>query len=66
MTNVGKNKLVKVVFTNIHKISDACATLCVQTVLVDSSWLHNVWEMFLPFIKIWKNGVSDKIKAYLP
>ena len=25
MTNVGKNKLVKVVFTNIHKISDACA-----------------------------------------
>ena len=28
MTNVGKNKLVKVVFTNIHKISDACATLC--------------------------------------
>ena len=37
ITNVGKNKLVKVVFTNIHKISDACATLCVQTVLVDSS-----------------------------
>ena len=37
ITNVGKNKLVKVVFTNIHKISDACATLGVQTVLVDSS-----------------------------
>ena len=25
MTNVGKSSLVKVIFTNIHKISDACA-----------------------------------------
>ena len=25
MTIVGKNRLVKVIFTNIHKISDACA-----------------------------------------
>ena len=25
MTNVGKNRLVKVTFTNIHKLSDACA-----------------------------------------
>ena len=25
MTNVGKNRLVKVIFTNIQKISDACA-----------------------------------------
>ena len=25
MTNVAKNRLVKVVFKNIHKISDACA-----------------------------------------
>ena len=24
MTNVGKNRLVKVIFTNIHKISDTC------------------------------------------
>ena len=24
MANVGKNRLVKVIFTNIHKISDAC------------------------------------------
>ena len=41
----------------------------VQTVLIDTSWLHNVWEMLLPFIKFqfpWKNGVSEKIKAYLP
>ena len=26
MTNVGKSMLVKVIFTNIQKISDACAT----------------------------------------
>ena len=25
MTNVGRRKLVKAVFTNIHKMSDACA-----------------------------------------
>ena len=25
MTNVGKSMLLKVIFTNIHKISDACA-----------------------------------------
>ena len=63
MTNVGKSRLAKVIFTNIHKMSDACA------VLVDISWLHNVWEMFLLFIKfrfLWKNSVSEKIKAHLP
>ena len=27
MTNVVKNRLVKVIFTNIHKISDACTVL---------------------------------------
>ena len=40
----------------------------VQTVLLDTSWLYNVWEMFLLFIKskfLWKNGVSEKIKAHL-
>ena len=40
-----------------------------QIVLVDTSWLHNVWEMFLLFVRfkfLWKNGVSVKIKAHLP
>ena len=32
MTNVGKSRLVKVIFTNIHKISGH-----VQTLLVDTS-----------------------------
>ena len=25
MTNVGKNRLVKVILKNVHKINDACA-----------------------------------------
>ena len=54
---------VKVIFLNINKIIDACA------VLVNTSWLHNAWEMSLFFIKLkflWKNGYSEKIKAHLP
>ena len=64
MTNVGKSRLAKVIFTNIHKISDACANS-----LVDTSWWHNVWEIFLLFTKfmfLWKNGIPEKIKAHLP
>ena len=41
----------------------------VQTVLVDTSWLHNVWEMILLFIKfkyLRKNRVPEKIKPHLP
>ena len=41
----------------------------VQTFQEDLSWFHNVWEMFLVFIKfrfLWKNGVSEKIKTHLP
>ena len=41
----------------------------VQTVLIDTSWLHNVWEMLLLFIKfkfLYKNGVPEKIKTHLP
>ena len=63
MTNMGKSRLAKVIFTNIHKISDACANS------FGMWWLHNLWEMFLLFIKfkfLWKNGVSAKIKAHLP
>ena len=64
MTNVDKNRLVKGIFTNIHKISDAWANS-----LLDTSWLHNVWEMFLLFIKfkfLYKNDVPEKIETHLP
>ena len=41
----------------------------VQTVFVDTLWLHNVLEMFSLFIKfrfLWENGIPLKIKTQLP
>ena len=41
----------------------------VKIVLVDTSWLHNIWEMFWLFTTfkfLWENGVSGKIKAHWP
>ena len=62
MTNVGKNKLEKVDFTKIHKISDACANS-----FGSYQRLNSVWEMFsrfyIKFNFLWKNGVSGKIKT---
>ena len=34
MTNVGKSRLVKVIFTNIHKISDVCANSFGRYILI--------------------------------
>ena len=66
MTNVGKSRLVKVIFSNIHKISDACANSFGRYIIRGPwSWLHNIWEMFLIFIKfkfLCKKGVSEKFK----
>ena len=64
LTNVSKSRLAKVTFTNIHKMSDACANSFDRYI-----WLYNVWEMFLLFIKfefLRKNGISEKIKAHFP
>ena len=72
MTNVAKSRLVKVIFSNIHKISDACANSFGRCIIRGPwSWLRNVWEMFLIFIKfkfLWKKGVSEKIKrkSFIP
>ena len=54
MINVGKCRPVKVFFSIIHK-----TVMHVQRVLVDTSWLHNVWEIVLLFIN---SGFSGKIK----
>ena len=64
MTNMGKSRLAKVIFTNIHKISDACANSFGRYIMI-AQCMGN----FLPFIKfkfLWKNGVSEKSKAHLP
>ena len=60
MTNVGKSRLVKVIFPNIHKISDACANS-----------LKNIFEKQKCFYFLLNSSFSgkmvfEKIKAHLP
>ena len=58
MSNVGKNRLVKVVFINIHKISDACANSFGRYIMI-AQYMRNIFRKM-------KNGVSEKINAHLP
>ena len=45
MANVGKSRLVKVIFTNIHKISDACAhSFGIYIMIVQS--MRNVFTFY--------------------
>ena len=62
MTNVGKSRLVKVIFTNIHKISDACAQF--GRYIMTAQCMRNVFT-FIKFKFVWKNDASEKIKAHL-
>ena len=64
MTNMGKSRLAKVIFTNIHKISDACANSFDRHIMI-AQCMRNAFT-FYKFQFPWKNGVSEKIKAYLP
>ena len=45
MTNVGKNRLVKVIFTNIHKISDACANSFGRYIMI-AQCMKNVFTFY--------------------
>ena len=68
MTNVGKNRLVKVIFTNIHKISDARANSCGRYTMI-AQCIRNVsikFKLFIKFKFTWKSGILVKIKAHLP
>ena len=62
MTDVGKNRLVKVIFTNIRKISDACANSFGRYLMI-AQCMRNVFTLYSI---LWENGVSEKIKAHLP
>ena len=64
MTNVGKSRLVKVIFTNIHKIGDACANSFGRYIMTEQC-MRNVKLPFIKFKFLWKNGVYEKIKAHL-
>ena len=45
MTNVGKNRLVKVIFTNIHKISDACGNSFGRYIMT-AQFMRNVFTFY--------------------
>ena len=44
-TNVGKNRLVKVIFTNVHKISDACANSFGRYIMI-AQCMRNVFTFY--------------------
>ena len=48
INNVGKSRLVKVIFTAIHNISDTCANSFVRYIMIAQC----IREMFLLFIKV--------------
>ena len=64
LPNVGNSRLVKVIFTNIHKISDARANSFGKYIMI-AKCMRNVL-LFIKFTFLWKNGVSGKIKAHSP
>ena len=45
MTNVGKNRLVKVIFTSIHKVSDACANSFGRYIMI-AQCMRNVFTSY--------------------
>ena len=45
ITNVGKNRLVKVIFTNIHKISDASANSFGRYIMIPQC-MRNVFTFY--------------------
>ena len=65
MTNVGKNRLLKVIFTNIRKISDARASSFSRYIMI-AQCMRIMFLLFIKFNFLWKNSVSEKIKAHLP
>ena len=64
MTNVDKSRLVKVSFTNIHKMGDACANGFGRYIMI-AQCMRNVIPFYWTQVS-WKNGVYEKIKAHLP
>ena len=63
MNNVGKLRLVKVIFTNIHNISDACENSFGRYIMI-ARCMRNVFTFYYKFP--WKNGIHEEIKAHLP
>ena len=45
ITNVGKSRLVKAIFTNIHKISDTCANSFGRYIMI-AQCMRNVFTFY--------------------
>ena len=45
MTNMGKSRLAKVIFTNIHKISDACANSFDRYIMI-AQCMRNIFTFY--------------------
>ena len=59
MTNIGKRSLAKVIFTNIHKISDACVNSFGRYIMI-AQFMRNVFtfyqiQVFLEKWSSWEN-----------
>ena len=64
VTNVGKSRLLKGIFSNIYKISDACANSFDRYIM--TAQCMRTFLLLINFKFLWKKGVSEKIKARLP
>ena len=45
MTNMGKSRLAKVIFNNIHKISDACANSFDRYIMI-AQFMRNIFTFY--------------------
>ena len=65
ITNVGKNRLVKVIFTNVHKISDACANSFGRYIMI-AQCMRNVFTFYyinlsFSFLILFKKNVNPTL-----
>ena len=65
MTNMGKSRLAKVIFTNIHKISDACANSFGRYIMI-ANCMRNVFYFLLNSSFSSKMVFLSKLKLIYP
>ena len=64
MANVGKNRLVKVIFTKIHKISDACANGFGRYIMIAMNTSFSGKMVFLRTLKLIYPSTPQHYKNY--
>ena len=63
ITNTGKSRLIKVIFANIRKMSDACTNSFGRYIMIVQR-MRNVFTFNEIQVFFRENGVSKKIKAH--